>query len=829
MIPAVRSLMTQYNIPVVFPTRLLKREVANASCENCSIEEALDRLFADTLIVWEKNDVGQYTLRKGSCQINGKVVAGSESRVSGVGVNLFSIGENGEEKAVGETLSSPTGRFYFEDLKPGRYGVRIEEHGFASFSKASILLEKGQTRGLHIYLEETSQRIEKITVTPGYYIFRDEPVSMRVLTHERLQRMPRFAEDVYRSVDHVPGISSPDLYSSFRIRGGDMDETLILFDGVELVEPFHFKDVFFGLFSIIDNEAVGDVELMTAGLPIEYGNKMSGVLSISSPKPDEKKTVLGITTLGVRVKTEASFRDGQGAYLLAIRKGFFNDDILLTEFTESANDNQVESDVGYWDMFSKVAYQLNENHRLTGSMLIAGDHATLTEPIYEAEGIGDVDTEGGNTLYWLNLHSFWTSDLTSRTTLYAGRFTRKTKALDDLGEFRFTVNENRRFNRSGLRSDWTLNHEDRHLLKWGLDLSTANHFLDYDNAVQQDSTLLNRNPAPIDVETKKNTQRLGIYLADRIRLRSTLTAEFGLRYDEQTHTGDRVLSPRIFLNYAPQLGHSLKFGWGRFYQPQDLFEIQAEDGEDFYYEAELAEHWILNYEHRFQNGFIWRNELYLKNYSNLHPHYINFLDPHNSFMEVQGDRARIDPISGKARGFETSLFKQFTPKLAASVNYTISDAKEHMIDDLGRERDLYHYWDQRHALNLSFDYVQGSIWSIGMAFHYHKGWRTTDVSAIRTDVDGSNVPIFEADVGPYNDTFFPSYHRMDLHYRRTFLLRKRYQVSFFVDVTNIYNRRNVQSYADHQAFLGANDNPEVSFDSDIWIPQIANLGFHWTF
>ncbi len=83
---------------------------------------------------------------------------------------------------------------------------------------------------------------------------------------------------------------------------------LVLLDGLEVYEPFHLKDIGGGAFSAVDVMAIGGIDMMTGGFPARYGDHMSGVLDISSVKPQaERRTALGISFMNARLLTDGQF------------------------------------------------------------------------------------------------------------------------------------------------------------------------------------------------------------------------------------------------------------------------------------------------------------------------------------------------------------------------------------------------------------------------------------------------------------------------------------------------------------------------------------------
>ena len=136
--------------------------------------------------------------------------------------------------------------------------------------------------------------LDEIVVTARYSLLRDEPVAVVDLDREQIMELPHFGDDLFRAVSILPGISSKDFSARFNIRGGPHDELLVRLDGLELFEPFHLED-FEGVFNILDPEIVGAVDIIPGSYPAEYGDRMSGVVDLTTSRPSELRTNFGIS------------------------------------------------------------------------------------------------------------------------------------------------------------------------------------------------------------------------------------------------------------------------------------------------------------------------------------------------------------------------------------------------------------------------------------------------------------------------------------------------------------------------------------------------------
>ncbi|MGH7456151.1 MAG: TonB-dependent receptor plug domain-containing protein, partial [bacterium] len=403
--------------------------------------------------------------------------------------------------------------------------------------------------------------------------------------------------------------------------------------------------------------------------------------------PDESKrrTSLGLSFLNARFKTEGLFNGGRGQWFLSARRGYI--DLVLKLIGEA---DQFSPD--YYDVLGKVQYRLHERHTLAAHVLRSGDQFDLLDKID-----GDYVNSGyGNTYGWLTLKSFPSQKLFAQTVFSAGHVARERTGTDFSGanrQVRAYVAEKRAFQVYNLKQDWHYNLSDRHFLKWGFDLKSLNADYDYFNRER-----VRDGVAPFDTitaNTNPTGRKLGFYFANRARLLKSLTAEIGVRYDDNSYTADKNFSPRLNLAYTIGRNSVARLGWGKFYQTQGIHELDVQDGENKFFPAELAEHRVIGFEHNLANGVNIRFEAYQKQLSRQRPYYSNLLDATHVlvFPEVEEDRVMLAPQEGEAKGIELFVKKDNGGKLNWWGSYAFAFAE----DKIGGKT-VPRNFDQRHTV-----------------------------------------------------------------------------------------------------------------------------------
>ena len=90
------------------------------------------------------------------------------------------------------------------------------------------------------------------------------------------------AQDLIKKMQFLPGVhADDDLSAQIKIRGSTGNESLIELDGI----PLYRVDHFYGIYGSINSDYIEQAQLYKNALPIEYGGKTGGMLSLrSAPK-----------------------------------------------------------------------------------------------------------------------------------------------------------------------------------------------------------------------------------------------------------------------------------------------------------------------------------------------------------------------------------------------------------------------------------------------------------------------------------------------------------------------------------------------------------------
>lgn len=719
------------------------------------------------------------------------------------------------EGTTWSTVSDTAGRFLFPSLPAGDYLVQAGVPG-TTVARAGATVVGGERSEVELRIYAVADALEEIEVAASYRLYRDEPISRVTLNRAEILRLPHFGDDLFRTVSFLPGISSSDLSSRFQLRGGLYREILVQLDGMELVEPFHLKDIQ-GLFSIIDPEIIGGLDLIPSGFAVEYGDRLGGVLEMISVPPNMPWHLgLGVDLTNARVAGVVPFAGERGRLMATLRRGWI--DLVLVHL---ANEEE-EFDVLYWDHFGRLDYDLQTGDTLSFKMLLGNDRLTLlsTAP----PDLTDADTTWRNAYLWAT-HGMLLGKRLHALSLLSGNLLDRDRDIaadgrDGVGE----VLDRRRLEVLGLKQDWNFQPGDRHFLKWGFEARRYEVDFNYRNRLAISSPIAFVRFLPAQGATTFQGEFVGehgaLYFADRVRLTPAVTVEAGLRYDHQSLKDDDQLSPRVNLVFDLKRFGALRLGWGTFHQSQRPHELEVQDGETEFSDAERAEHWTASWEKELRFGLKLRLDSYQRWVSDPRPRFENLFDPWGPVLEGQADRIRVAAESSLAEGFEVSLTHRGWKQFDGRVSYTLSSTTDR-IDG----RDQPRFFDQRHAVTASLNYRPGRHWNLSLVGVWHSGWPTTEV---RPSLDeGGDLAI---ETGPYYAENHPAYKRLDLRVSRTDTY-PRAKITYYLDIQNFDEDVNVRGYSIHEDSFVVQSNGQVLFlpEVETWSGTIPSFGVQVSF
>src|SRR5262249_5053933 len=127
--------------------------------------------------------------------------------------------------------------------------------------------------------------------------------------------------DVLRTVLTLPGVTSAGESSTgLNVRGGAVDQNLILFSDATIYNPSHL----FGFFSSFNPDVIKDVELYKSSITEKYGGRLASVLNVTEKEGSKRKFggSGGIGPLTAKLELEGPIDSGRTSFLIAGRTSY---------------------------------------------------------------------------------------------------------------------------------------------------------------------------------------------------------------------------------------------------------------------------------------------------------------------------------------------------------------------------------------------------------------------------------------------------------------------------------------------------------------------------
>jgi len=584
--------------------------------------------------------------------------------------------------------------------------------------------------------------------------------------NKNLQNMPYFLgeSDINRQLQMLPGIEAgTEGYSNLFVRGGDVDQNLMLYNG----SPIYNYNHIFGISSIFHNRSINNTKVHRGIAPAKYGGRSSSVISLESKKTGDYSGLNGefeMTPLNAGLYIE-SIKKGKGYFTVAARRSWI--DFLLPIESRQNNFN-----ANIYDIQVNFGSVLKNKDKLDFSILNTRDLYFFAFQIEDSTTNADPVTYGF-TQKWGNLVSSvkYTQHISSKTQAehsihYSGYSS--TQALKqetfDLTSFAVPTVERtltRGVRDIGLHSNWTHSLSNAHTLNAGFQSQTRliligkDEYQAYDFVGQADVNRITGN------QKYDFTQEVTLYGEDKVRLNNDITLDLGLRSTYYTYQDFNtvVLEPRLHATVLLKNRDVLKAGYNRHNQFVNQLSVGATGGPGNLWvpATELVLPQKVNvleagYERKLKTDYSVSINAYLKTMANL-TQVIDLTDASDADKDWQ---SAVTQGTGRAYGAEVLLQKSDGP-FTGWISYAYSKSTRN-FEELYDEDFLFTY-DRPHMLKLYVNYTRDkSDWNFGLNYVVGSGQLFTLPIGKYRDINGQ----LQLEYNELNNYRSPLYQRVDI-------------------------------------------------------------------
>jgi len=630
-------------------------------------------------------------------------------------------------------------------------------------------------------------------------------MSVAKLDIKQIQKMPALLGevDIVKSIQLLPGVTTVgEGASGFNVRGGNIDQNLVLMDEAPVYNSSHL----FGFFSIFNPDAVKDVKLIKGGIPAQYGGRASSVLDIRMKEGNSKKLEVngGLGTIFSRLSVEAPIFKDKASFIIAARRSYI--DVLAKPVLAQRQPSLKDAQFYFYDLTSKLNWRINEKNTVFASGYLGRD----------VFGAG-FKFNWGNSTATLRWNHVFNSKLFMNITSFYSNYTYELGFRDEGNSQKFDWTSN--IINYSLKPDFIYYLNSKNTIRFG-----AQGILYTFKPGKAVITSQGGNESNISLDNQYGVE-YAFYLDNEQKLSNRLSVQYGIRWSLFNYTGkgtkyiyrdtipneskpldkeEKIAEaqtiknyhnpePRLSVNYTINDQSSVKVGFNRMSQylhivsntaastPLDIYTPVTNNIKPL-----IADQLTAGYFRNFsENMFETSAEVYYKDLKNQ----LDYVDNSNLLLNKY---LEADLVQGKGRAYGLELYiKKAKGPLNGWVSYTLSKT-ERQVRGISNDEWFLSKYDRTHNINWVMIYDLNKRWSFSANFVYQTGTPATFPTA-KVEVQGYIIP-YNTDNKRNNYRNTP-YHRADLGITYNFKKNeyRRYKQTIAISVYNVYNRRNAFS------------------------------------
>ena len=663
-------------------------------------------------------------------------------------------------------------------------GYQTQEIRVALDGDQSLDVKLGPSVDLQV-VEVTSDRGERIE--------QQTQMSRTEIPVAQIKRIPALLGevDVLKTLQLLPGVQSGgEGTTGLYVRGGSPDQNLVLLDGVPIYNVSHLL----GIFSVFNADALRNVTLTKGGFPARFGGRLSSVLEINMKEGNLKKWQ-GEGSIGLissKLTLSGPIKKDKTSILISGRRTYA--DLIAKPLIKAgtAEGEEVDLSLYFYDLNAKLQHIVNENHRLFLSFY-SGEDVFGTEITDQGETFGG-GTDWGNVITAARWNWRMSPKLFLNTTATVSRYEINVNALADDGMDEFRARYVSGIYDVGGKLDFDFIPNPDHYVRFGGG---------YTNHVYRPGavSLKAGTDGEVDLDTLIGSQtdysnEFYAYVEDDFRL-GALKINAGLHLsgfavDDEFYSS---LQPRLGLRYLLGKDLALKGSFSTMQQYINLLTSEALSlPTDLWVPStgrvKPQQSWQVatGIAKTYDNEYEVSVEAYYKQMKNV----VSFREGASFFLGIEDAwENKVTQGDGEAYGLELFVQKK-QGRFTGWLGYTLSWNWRQFDEINSGERFPFRY-DRRHDLSIVGNYnLSDRVWISG-AFVYGTG-------------NAVSLPTFEYKVARRGDNSFfyqnnveagveknsfrmSNYHRMDvsISFRKT---KPKWERTWVISAYNAYYHRN---------------------------------------
>lgn len=681
---------------------------------------------------------------------------------------------------------------------PGRYTMLVTYAGYKSYQKE---IQLNANNILDIQLSSAAGGMQQVVVTGEKKMRRTNTVSMGIqqLSIGQIKKIPAFMgePDVVKALLTLPGVTTVgEGASGFNVRGGNVDENLIVLDEAPVYNSSHLL----GFFSVFNPDAVKNVTLYKGAFPAEYGGRTSSVLDIRMKDGNNQKFSVngGIGNIFSRVSVEGPLQKNRSSFILAARRSYI--DVLSKPFLKSRDRN---NKMYFYDLTAKVNYQLNDKNTIYLSGYFGRDVFAFGKK---------VSFKWGNTTGTFRWNHLFHPKLFLNTSIYYSKYdySLKFKSDDNIAQGYDWTSDIQTY---GVKPQLTWYVSSRHQLKTGINLVYYNFYPGKGIATSEGT----KNEIAL---LRRYGSEAAVYLDDTWKITSKLQMQAGVRVNRYAYLGkttvyyfrdttanvrkplDRAeavksrkpvkdwtfFEPRVSLRYAMQKNTFLKAGYSRTTQYLHLLSNTASPTPvDLYFPS--TNNIKPSLTSQYSLGLVTVPdglpvEISIEGFYKKMDDLLDYIDNANLNLN---QLVEADLLTGKGKAFGAELeIRKETGKWQGWINYTWSRSWRKAPGISNGSWYLSRY-QRTHVVNASIVHEFNDKWTVSGTWTYGSGTPATWPD-LRFDIQGMPIPYNST--GKRNNFRLPAYHRMDISATMKVHQDKKFRQEWVFGIYNVYAKQN---------------------------------------